>query len=179
MSRIRVRNQTCWKRCEMWVKPELTPEIELQTCNKNLFITIHLMDQTENGKQNKPDCNLFIYWFWYILWTSWFYTSSSCQRASEIILPPPPSQHTIWLPEGVCSLVGEAGNMKQKQYASQTHSGPNRAETPVPWSTGTGKRFPLEPLILPAITQMIFLKHLPIHSEDTSLHLGHEKNTSL
>lgn len=42
------------------VKPELTLEIELQTCNKHLFITIHLMDQSENGKQNKPDCNLFI-----------------------------------------------------------------------------------------------------------------------
>lgn len=59
-SRRRVRNLTCWKRSEMQVKPELILEIELQTCNKNLFITLHLMDQTENGKQNKPDCNLFI-----------------------------------------------------------------------------------------------------------------------
>lgn len=44
----------------MQFKPELTPDTELQTCNKNLFLTIHLTDQKENGKQNKPDCNLFI-----------------------------------------------------------------------------------------------------------------------
>lgn len=51
----------------------------------------------------------------------------------------------------------------------------NRAETPIPWSIGTGKGFPFEPLILLAVTHIILLKHLSLHSEETILHLGHEK----
>lgn len=59
-SRIRVWNLTCWKTSETQVRPELTLETELQTFDKNLSIAIHLMHQTEKGKQNKTGCNLFI-----------------------------------------------------------------------------------------------------------------------
>lgn len=88
----------------MAAKPELTLEIELQTCTKHLFITMHLMDQTENGKQISLTSLLFLIHSDNCMVLYFLRLSESI---TEIILPPPPSQHTIGLPEGVCSFLHE------------------------------------------------------------------------
>lgn len=92
--RIRVRNLTCWKRSEMRVRPELTLETELQTCNKNLFITIHLMDQTENGKQKGLTLIYLLVLIRSVDCMVLHFLGLS-EGITEIILPPPPSQDTI------------------------------------------------------------------------------------
>lgn len=78
----------------MGLKPELTLETELQTCNKNLFLTIRLMDQKENGKKisltviclllSTHSVNCMVLHFLRL-----------SEGITEIILPPPPSQYTI------------------------------------------------------------------------------------